>query len=116
MTYPSSSDGRLRVLASSDGPDAVPTRFVDRSLIMDYYRDYLDSRKSGFDVMDNVFHFITKDGELHSVDGYSDIPSFRKSDVIYAEWWNAEETVAWYNPKASGYQEKIKRVTGLTVK
>lgn len=87
---------------------------VDKKDILDWYRDYKYNRKRGYDVEDETFIFIYKDGTYKFCYGMSDPIVEKLTNLIYASNANASGEYVWFDNKPK-YLPIIQKVTGMEI-
>ena len=110
------------VLSSTDTDDKEDFPEGDtKNSIIGTFKDYLMNGKEGYDVKDDSFHIITKDGKLISFMGEdgndreeNPWKSPNLSDIQYIEHYGSDDHTFWYSENADG--NKIKELTGFTLK
>lgn len=95
---------------------------VTKEFILDGFTEYLENAKEGYDVKDDAYHIITKDGVHHAymgeegnIDEDNSFKSPRKSDIIYIEHYGSDDHTFWYD-KNNINANDVYRITGYTLK
>ena len=86
---------------------------VDKSDIIDWYKEYKYNRKHGCYVEDDTFIFIYKDGTYKSCYGTSDPIVDKLTNLIYAECGNSGGHYVWFNDSKPEYLSIIQKHTGM---
>lgn len=85
---------------------------VDKSDILSWYADYKANRKSGYNVADESFIFIYKDGSYKFVYGNDDELAKTTTNLIYASNANTEGEYVWFDISKPEYLKSIQKITG----
>lgn len=105
----------LSVLSVDDDEIGLPDTNSKETLVS-WYNDFKDNRNLGYNVEDDTYTFITTAGKFYYVHGNDDaLPKIKMKDVIFIEHQGASDHTVWYDNKAAGYKEKIKKYNGWTL-
>ena len=105
----------LSVLENTEETEyGLPDTF-SRKEALAMYSDFKMNKKEGYNVDDEHFVFITKNGNIHFADPDESLPKIKMDNVIFIESNDANSTYVWYDNKAADYKKKIYDKTGYRV-
>ena len=110
-----------KVLSSTDSEEEDYPEGVTKEFILDGFKEYLENAKEGYDMKDDAYHIITKDGVHHAymgeegnTDAENPFKAPRKSDIVYIEHYGSDDHTFWYDKNVNA--NDVYRVTGFTLK